>query len=69
MDIAYTRDEMVAIEELQENLDLYIDKLQDTSLEKLLIIKDDIPSCVLISDSEYKKFKLFEEIYNSIDKK
>ena len=57
---SYTRDELIDVAELSNDLALYLDKLQLSEDNRVVIIKDDKPQAVLIPIEKYEQLMNLE---------
>ena len=62
----YKKDEIVDVKTLSKSLGKYIDKVTKSSLNRIVISRDDKLEAVIVPAEEYERMKAISEIVKSI---
>lgn len=64
--VAYTKDEMVGITELSKSLSGFVGKLKSQTLNKIAIIKNNVPEAVVVPIERYERLEEMEKLFEQI---
>lgn len=64
--VAYTKEEMIGITDLQKSLGGVVNKLKSHTLEKIAIMKNNMPEAVVIPIDKYERLEEMERLIEQI---
>lgn len=65
--VAYNKDEIVGITEFSRSLNSFIEKVKNSTVEKLAIMKNNKPNVVIIPVSEYERMKAASDYLENLE--